>query len=167
MLDLSCRMLTKKALFRPMEVLSWGWILALEVLSRGWRLVLEVIPEVEESLIGWMKVGSWLQDAHKAQIKKLYLDLWKYFHGVEDGFGSTLKGLKIGFGSNPRGWWQPNWFNKSWILAAGCSQSSNLEGIFRPWDVLSWGWILALEVLLRGWRLVLKVIPEVKESLIG
>ena len=64
---------------------------------------MEVIPEVEESLIGLMKVGSWLQDAHKAQIKKLYLDLWKYFQEVEDRFGSTLKGLEIGFGIHPRG----------------------------------------------------------------
>ena len=66
-------------------------------------MVLEVITEVEESLNGSIKVGSWLQDAPKAQIKKLYLYLWKYFMGLKIGFGGTLKGLKIGFGSNLRG----------------------------------------------------------------
>ena len=66
-------------------------------------MVFEVIPEVEESLTGSIKVGSWLQDAHKAQIKKLYLDFWKHFMGLKIDFESTVKGLKIGFGSIPRG----------------------------------------------------------------
>ena len=44
--------------------------------------------------------------------------LWKYFHVVEDDFGSTLYGLKILFG-------KVNWFHKSWILALVCSQDSS------------------------------------------
>ena len=38
--------------------------MALEVLSRGERLDLEIILKVEERLIGLIKVGSCLQDAH-------------------------------------------------------------------------------------------------------
>ena len=71
-------------------------------------MVLEVIPEVEERLIGSIKVGSWLFLC----CKKFYLGLEKYFHGVKDGFGSTLKGLNMGFGSNPIGYRDPNGFNK-------------------------------------------------------
>ena len=57
-------------------------------------MVLEVIPEVEESLIGSIKVGSWLQDAIEAQIKKLYLDLCKYFHGIEDWLWKYSQGVE-------------------------------------------------------------------------
>ena len=49
---------------------------------------------VEEWLIDLIEVKSWLYYC----CKKFYLDFWKYFHGVEDGFESTPKGLKICFG---------------------------------------------------------------------
>ena len=50
----------------------------------------------------------------------------KYFCGIEDGFGSTLIGLKIGSGSHPRDLKEADWFHKSWILAVLCSQGSTL-----------------------------------------
>lgn len=34
--------------------------------------------------------------------KKTDLDLWKYFLGLQIGFGSTLKGWKNGFGCLPK-----------------------------------------------------------------
>ena len=54
---------------------------------------------IEEWFIGLIKAISWLYNCWK----NFCLDLCKYFHGVEDGFESTSKGLKIGFGSLPRG----------------------------------------------------------------
>ena len=46
----------------------------------------------EEYLMGLIEVISWLYHCWK----NFYLDLCKYFHGVEDGFESTSKGLNIG-----------------------------------------------------------------------
>ena len=54
---------------------------------------------VEEQLIDLIEALYWLYHCWK----KFYLDLWKYFHGVVDGFESNPKGLKIGFGSHSRG----------------------------------------------------------------
>ena len=44
---------------------------------KGLKISFVSKPRGLESLIGSMKVGSWLQDAHKAEIRKLYLDLSK------------------------------------------------------------------------------------------
>ena len=41
---------------------------ALEVLSMGWRFALIFIPEDEEKLIGFIKVGSLPHYAHKALV---------------------------------------------------------------------------------------------------
>ena len=62
-------------------------------------MVLEFNQKVEESLLeersnDFKKVGSLLILC----CKNLLLDLWKYFHGLKRGFGSTSKGLKIDFG---------------------------------------------------------------------
>ena len=46
---------------------------------------------------GSVKVGSWVQEAHKAQIKKLYLDLRKYFYGVEDWLRKYSQGVEDWF----------------------------------------------------------------------
>ena len=71
---------------------------------RGSRLSLEVIPEVEGRSIGSIKVGFWLQNAHKDQfwpwksvkiwLNKLNLDLWKYSLKSKIGFGSTILGRR-------------------------------------------------------------------------
>ena len=47
---------------------------------------------IEEWFIGLIKAISWLYHCWK----NFYLDLSKYFHGVEDGFESTSRGLNIG-----------------------------------------------------------------------
>ena len=54
---------------------------------------------VEEQVIDLIEALYWPYHCWK----KFYLDLWKYFHGVVDGFESNPKGLKIGFGSHSRG----------------------------------------------------------------
>ena len=65
---------------------------------------MEVNLKIEEGLLEYTpidlkKVGSLLILC----FKKLLLDLWKYFHSLKIGFGSTPKVLKIGFGSQPTG----------------------------------------------------------------
>ena len=49
---------------------------------------------VEEQLNDLIEALYWLHHCWK----KFYLDLWKHFHGVEDGFESNSEELKIGFG---------------------------------------------------------------------
>ena len=44
-------------------------------------------------------------------------------------------GLKISFGSSPRGLRDPSWFNKGWILTLSVLQ----EVLYRTLEVLSWG----------------------------
>ena len=73
----------------------------------------------KEWLIGLIEIISWLHLCWN----KFYLDLRTYFHGVENGFESTSKGLKIGFGHHYRGWGGFNLFCKGWFLAAECLQS--------------------------------------------
>ena len=66
---------------------------------KGLKMSFRRTPKVEEWLIDLIEAIYWLNHC----CKKFCIDLWKYFHGVEDGFESTSKGLKIGFGSLPRG----------------------------------------------------------------
>ena len=77
---------TFRSTFMGLKIGFWSTI-------RGWRLFLKVIKMVEERLRGLIKALSWL----KLCFKKFYLDLWKCFHGVKIGFGSTLQGIEIGF----------------------------------------------------------------------
>ena len=73
--------------------------MALEVLSWGGILSSVVIPEVEEKTIDFKQVGPLLILC----CKKSFLDLWKYINRLKIGFGSTLKGMIIGFGSQSKG----------------------------------------------------------------
>ena len=64
------------------------------VLPRGLKLVLDVRQKVEEGLFDSIKVRFWLHNAYRVYWEKLFLDLWKYFLGVNVGFGSTPKGQR-------------------------------------------------------------------------
>ena len=89
--------------------------------------------------------------------------LWKYFHIVEDGFGSTLSGLKICIGSHTRGWRETNWFHKSWILAAVCSQCSTLPIEANClWKYLN-GVEIGFENTPKGLKIGLEVFPRVDD----
>ena len=100
-------------------------------------MILEFNQKVEESLLeersnDFKKVGSLLNLYCKI------LDLWKYFHGLKRGFGSTPKGLRIGFESQPKieeGLleYRPIDFKKVGSLLIFLQESS-----FRPLEVLSW-----------------------------
>ena len=71
------------------------WKYSQGVEDEFWKLTLKV----EECLIYLIEAIYWLHHCWE----KFYLYLWKYFHGVVDGFESKSKGLKIGFGSHIRG----------------------------------------------------------------
>ena len=63
---------------------------------------------VEEQLIDLIEALYWLYHCWK----KFYLDLWKYFHRVVDGFEGNPKELKFAFRSHPRGLRESDWFQK-------------------------------------------------------
>ena len=65
---------------------------------------MEVNRKIEEGLSEYRPIG-FLKSCIIVVFfcKNLLLDLWKYFHGLKIGFGSTPEGLKIGFGSQPTG----------------------------------------------------------------
>ena len=65
-------------------------------------MVLEVRQKVEEGLFGSIKVRFWLHNAYRVYWEKLFLDLWKYFLGVNVGFGSTPKGQRWVWRSSQR-----------------------------------------------------------------
>ena len=109
-----------------------------------------------------MRVGSWLQDAHKA-----WFTFGCTFFGLNRGFGSTLKGLRMDLENIPKVEERLYWTNDGWILAARCSWSLILPIYFRPLEVLSWGWIEALEVLPRGWGWISKTSQRMNKVLIG
>jgi len=80
----------------------------------------------------------------------IYLDLWKYFHGVEDRLWKYSPGFRILIGSHQNGWREVNWSHRSYIVALKLFQEAPLRSL----EVLSWVSNLALEVLSRGWRFV-------------
>ena len=71
---------------------AWGYS---QDLKFGFRSQLKI----EERLIDSKKFRSlFIFDA------KTSFDLCKYFPGLKISFGSTSKGLKIGFENQPKGW---------------------------------------------------------------
>ena len=62
---------------------------------------------VEERLIGLIEALSWL----KLCFKKFYLDLWKYFHGVENRLWEYSQGVED--------WFLTTWMRRSihdWLV---------------------------------------------------
>ena len=131
--------------FRPLEVLSWGWLEALEVLPRGWGWIWKTSQRLKKVFIGSMIVGSWLQDAHEA-----WFTFGSTFLGLDRGFGRTPKGLRMDLENISKLEESLSWFNDGWVLAARCTWSLILSIYFEPLEVHSWGWIEALEVLPSG-----------------
>ena len=85
--------------------------------------------------------------------------LSKYFFRAEEDFGSTLKGLNIGFGNPPkdkRGW-----------LAVVCSQGSSLPIEANCLSNL-FHWVeYGFRSTLSGLNISLDIIPKVEERLTG
>ena len=76
-------------------MVSYKLKIVFESTLMGWKLSLGVITMVEKRLIGLIEVLSWLYLCGKT--------FGSTFRGLKIGLVCTLKGLKIGFRSNPRG----------------------------------------------------------------